>query len=310
VEFARSQVLIGHFSINRICQLTGISKATYYDAKHPDDKFEAKYEHLKAKISKVIHDNSAYGVKRIKSALWEDYHLHIGRDALARLLRLWGLQLKRKTKKSKPSIIQKILIFLAGRTNLLIRTKLTAPFQAITSDISEIFYDHGKRKAYLAVHKDVFGQAVYGWQLAENMDTDLVISSFEQAKKNIKKLIGRIPGKMLCHSDQGSQYTSYEYVDRVIKHNLRLSYSTPGTPTDNPGQESFFGRLKEERQDEISEVSDFKELQRFLRGKIRYYNRRRLHTSLGNQAPLKFTKQFINNLSLTESKKWYSIFRD
>ena len=310
MEFARSQVLIGHFSINRICQLTGISKATYYDAKHPDDKFEAKYEHLKAKISKVIHDNSAYGVKRIKSALWEDYHLHIGRDALARLLRLWGLQLKRKTKKSKPSIIQKILIFLAGRTNLLIRTKLTAPFQAITSDISEIFYDYGKKKAYLAVHKDVFGQAVYGWQLAENMDTDLVICSFEQAKKNIKKLIGRIPGKMLCHSDQGSQYTSYEYVDRVIKHNLRLSYSTPGTPTDNPGQESFFGRLKEERQDEISEVSDFKELQRFLRGKIHYYNRRRLHTSLGNQAPLKFTKQFIKNLSLIESKKWYSIFRD
>ena len=113
MEFARSQVLIGHFSINRICQLTGISKATYYDAKHPDDKFEAKYEHLKAKISKVIHDNSAYGVKRIKSALWEDYHLHIGRDALARLLRLWGLQLKRKTKKSKSSIIQKILILLA-----------------------------------------------------------------------------------------------------------------------------------------------------------------------------------------------------
>ena len=310
MEFARSQVLIGHFSINRICRLTGISKATYYDAKHPDDKFEAKYEHLKAKISKVIHDNSAYGVKRIKSALWEDYHLHIGRDALARLLRLWGLQLKRKTKKSKSSIIQKILISLADRTNLLIRTKLTAPFQAITSDISEIFYDHGKRKAYLAVHKDVFGQAVYGWQLAENMDTDLVICSFEQAKKNIKKLLGRIPGKMLCHSDQGSQYTSYEYVDRVIKHNLRLSYSTPGTPTENPGQESFFGRLKEERQDEISEVSDFKELQRFLRGKIHYYNRRRLHTSLGNQAPLKFTKQFIKNLSLIESKKWYSIFRD
>jgi len=55
VEFARSQVSIGHFSINRICQLTGISKATYYDAKHPDDKFEAKYEHLKARISKVIH---------------------------------------------------------------------------------------------------------------------------------------------------------------------------------------------------------------------------------------------------------------
>lgn len=220
------------------------------------------------------------------------------------------MQLKRKIKRKKPSIIQKILISLADRTNLLIRATITAPFQAMTSDISEIFYDQGKKKACLSIHKDVFGQIVYGWQLAENMETPLVVSSLEKAKKKIKKLIGRIPNRMLCHSDQGSQYTSYDYVDRALKSNLRLSYSTPGTPTDNPGQESFFGRLKEENQDEISEIRDFKELQRFLKTKIDYYNRRRLHTSLGNQAPLKFTKQFIKNLSLTESKKWYSIFRD
>lgn len=298
------------FSINRICGLCGISKNTFYDLKHPDDRFEAKYEHLRAKISGIIRKNSAYGIKRIKSALWEDYQIHVGRDALARLLRLWGLQLKRKIKRKKPSIIQKILIALSDRANLLIRTKISAPFRAITSDISEIFYDQGKKKAYLAVHKDVFGQMVYGWQLGQNMETSLVISSFEKAKKRIKKLIGRIPKRMLCHQDQGSQYTSYEYVDKTLKSNMRLSYSTPGTPTDNPGQESFFGRLKEERQDEISEIRDFKELQRFLKGRIAYYNRRRLHTSLNNQVPLKFTKQFIKNLSLIENKKWYSIFRD
>lgn len=220
------------------------------------------------------------------------------------------MQLKRKVKKSKLSIIQKILISLADRTNLLIRTKITTPFQAITSDISEILYDHGRKKAYLAVHKDVFGQTVYGWQLQEKMGADLVIKSFTKAKKNIKKLIDIIPMKMLCHQDQGSQYTGYEYVAKVLKSNLRLSYSTPGTPTENPGQESFFGRLKEERQDELSEIEGFNELQRFLRGQINYYNRRRLHTSLNNQAPLKFTKQFIKNLSLIKNKKWFSIFRD
>jgi len=225
-------------------------------------------------------------------------------------LRLWGLELKRKHKKSKPSILQKILISLSDRTNLLVRSKITAPFQAITSDISEIFYDQGRKKAYLAVHKDVFGQIVYGWQLGQTMGAALVMGSFNKAKKKIKRFIGRVPRKMLCHSDQGSQYTSYEYVDAVLKSRMRLSYSTPGTPTDNPGQESFFGRLKEERQDEIDEITNFNELQRFLKAKIGYYNRRRLHTSLSNQAPLKFTKQFIKNLSLIENKKWYSIFRD
>lgn len=297
------------FSINRVCQLCGISKSTYYACQSPDDRFQAKYELLRAKIVKIIRGNSAYGVGRIKSVLWEDFQIHVGRDALGRLLKLWGLQLGRKNKKSKSSIIQKILIFLADRTNLLIRSTITASFQAITSDISEIYYDNDKKRAYVAVHKDVLGQIVYGRQLAETMEVSLVISSLEKAKKNIKKLLGRIPKKMLCHQDQGSQYTSYEYVDNVLKSGLRLSYSTPGTPTENPGQESFFGRFKKEYQDEINEIRDFKELLKFIKNKIKYYNCRRLHTSLNNQAPLKFTRQFIKNLSLSESKKRFSFFR-
>lgn len=225
------------------------------------------------------------------------------------LLRLWGLQLKRKVRKKKINVIKKILMSLADRSNLLIRTKITEPFQAITGDISEIFYDHGQKKAYLSIHKDVFGQLVYGFKLGQTMETKLVINSLKQAKKNIKKLIGQIPPKLLCHSDQGSQYTSYEYVDAALKSNMRLSYSTPGAPTENPGQESFFGRFKDENQDEINEIRNFNELEKFVANRIKYYNRKRIHTSADYQIPLKFTKQFINNLSLTESKKWFRFFR-
>ena len=97
---------------------------------------------------------------------------------------------------------------------------------------------------------------------------------------------------------------------RELKSGITLSYSTPDTPTENPGQESFFDRFKEENQDEIDEIRDFKELEKFVANRISYYNRQKIHTSAGYQTPLKFTKQFINNLSLIESKKWYSIFRD
>lgn len=175
--------------------------------------------------------------------------------------------------------------------------------------MSELFYDHGGKKAYLSIHKDVFGQLVYGFKLGQNMESALVISSLEQAKKNIKQLINQLPKKMLWHQDQGSQYTSYEYADAVLKSGIMLSYSTPGTPTENPGQESFFGRFKEENRDEINEIMDFKELEKFVTKRINYYNRDRIHTSTGYQTPLKFTKQFINNLSLIESKKWFRLFR-
>ncbi|KCZ71246.1 transposase [Candidatus Methanoperedens nitroreducens] len=299
MEFARNEVSLGVFSINRICSLCGISKATFYNHKSPDERFEEKYIHVKKLVQEVIKDNSAYGIKRIKAALKDEYDTRIGRDALARLLKLWGLNLKRKIRKHKISLIKKILISLSDRVNLLIRTNINAPFQALTSDITEIYYNQGKSKAYLAIHKDVFGQMVYGWCLQEKMDAKIVIISFERAIKKIKEIIKKIPENLLCHQDQGSQYTSYEYTDTVMKNGVILSYSTPGTPTENPGQESFFGRLKDECQDEIDEIKDFKNLERFIKRRIEYYNRKRIHTSINYEAPLKFTNNFIKNISLT-----------
>ncbi len=281
------------FSINRICQLCGISKNTYKNHRHSDQRFLDKYQHIKKSVEKIIKHNSFYGVKRIKAALKQDYSIEIGRDALSRLLKLWGLNIRTGVKKPKVSLIKKILVFLADRTNLLIRTEISKPLQAITSDISEIYYNAGSNKAYLCVHKDVFGQMVYGYELNQTKQTELVLSSFNKAIKQIKKLIKKIPKKLICHQDQGSQYTSYEYVDLVLKNKIILSYSTPGTPTENPGQESFFGRLKEENQDEFNEIRDFNQLDRFIRKKIKYYNQKRLHTSIDLQNPLKFTKNYL-----------------
>lgn len=303
MEFAREQATAGLFSINRICQLTGLSKNTFYKHRHPDDCFTAKYEHLKKLVEKVIKGDCRYGVRRIKAALWEDHKVYVGRDALGRLLKLWSLSLKRKNKKTKRSVIQEILIALSDRVNLLIRTAITGPFQAITTDITEIYYNNDQSKAYFAVHKDVFGQMVYGWALGLTKESDLVIKSLEMAKRSIRKMIGKIPTKLLCHQDQGSQFTSYEYTNRVLASNMRLSYSTPGTPTENPGQESFFGRLKEDCQDEFNEIKTFKELEKFMAKRMKYYNTKRIHTGANLQAPLKFTQIFINKFSLVARLK-------
>jgi putative transposase len=301
--------MAGLFSINRTCKLCGISKNTFYNHRHSDDSFAIKYAHLKQLIEKIIKDNCCYGVKRIKAALQDEYKTHVGRDALGRLLKLWRLELRRKNKKTKQSVIKKILIFLSDRANLLIRTNIAEPFQAITSDITEIWFNSGKDKAYLAVHKDGFGQMVYGWKLGKTMGAELAINSLKAAKQSIGKFIGGVPAKLICHQDQGSQYTSYEYVDYGLKLNMRLSYSTPGTPTDNPGQESFFGRFKEENQGEFNEIESFKELEKYIKKRIDYYNKRRIHTSVKYQAPMKFTKLFIKKISLVECKKGFSIFR-
>ena len=114
-------VASGQFGVNRICKLTGISKATYYTAKNPIVRFEEKYLNIKSKISKIIEDSPGYGVLRIKKELLEAHDVTIGKETLGKLLVLWGLSLKRKIKKPKTNMIYKILLALADRANLLIR---------------------------------------------------------------------------------------------------------------------------------------------------------------------------------------------
>lgn len=177
---------------------------------------------------------------------------------------------------------------------MLIRTKITKPIQAITSDISEIIFNGGKEKCYLAVRKDALGQMVYGFKVSMNMETSLVLNSLKKALNFLKKKKIKIKKDILFHSNQGSQYTSYEYVEAVMKiGTLSYSNSTPGTPTDNPGQESFFGRFKDEWKEEINELKSFSEIERFIKSKIKYYNYQRLHTSIKNQTPYFFTKNSL-----------------
>ena len=294
MEFAREMVDTGQFGVNRICKLTGISKATYYAAKNPVERFESKYLNIKSKVTAIIDKDSSYGIKRIKAELEDAHHISIGRDTLAKLLKLWGLDIKRTIKTKKPNMIQKILTALAERTNLLIRSTITAPFQALSSDISELKFKGGK--AYLCVHKDVYGQMVYGWSLGLSMETRLVIKSQNLARATIKKLIGKTNNKdkPILHQDRGSQYTSHQYVQTALDWTT-LSYSNPGTPTHNPGQESFFGRFKDQWRDEIAEIETFEQLEKFVQSKINYYNYERRHTSIGLISPYKFTKSFLEN---------------
>lgn len=295
VVFVREQVQSGIIGVNRACVLTGISKKTYYVASDPEDNFIAKYDHLRKRVEQIIKKHSSYGIRRIKVELEQQYHMHIGRDTLGKLLKLWRLSLSRKAKKRKRSVLQDILILLSDKVNLVIRAALTKPFQAISSDMTLLIYANGTKKAYLCVHKDIVGQLVYGWSLGNNMEAALVLQSFTNAKKQIRKWIGSIPKKLLWHQDQGSQYTSYAYVDAITQIGT-LSYSTKGTPTNNAGQESFFGRFKEEWADEIYEIQSEKELQKFIKKKINYYNNTRLHTSIGYISPKSFTKKYLKSL--------------
>lgn len=284
----------GVLGVNQACRIFGISKRTYYHASVPGENFEQKYLFVKGFLEQLIASDTNYGIRRLKQALFDEYKVVIGRDVLGKLLKTWKLELKQKTKKSQPSMIQKLLIWLGGKANVLAKTKLEKPLQVVSSDITRLYYNHGDSYCYLCVHKDVYGQMVYGFQVSQTMEVEIVLQSFKSAIRSILKLdperLNTSQPKLIIHQDQGSQYTSYDYVDTVLNTGCRLSYSRKGTPTDNPGQESFFGRFKDDHAGMLLELQTFQEVTGFVKDKIRRYNEVRLHTSIGLKAPITFTK--------------------
>ena len=160
---------------------------------------------------------------------------------------------------------------------------------------------------YLACLQDKFTRRIVGWQISERMTAQLVIDVLLQARG--RGLIGK---GAIIHTDQGSQYAAVEYRRLLYVGGFRQSMSRKGNCYDNAQAESFFSRFKAELVENgiFESIEDAKsEVFSYIEG---YYNRIRLHSSLGYKSPLEFEKELkIKNKGSTESfvcgKTW--VFR-
>jgi putative transposase len=138
---------------------------------------------------------------------------------------------------------------------------------------------------YLAVVIDLYSRKVIGWSMKPTLRSELVLDALLMA------LWRRRPkGKVLIHSDQGSQYDSTEWRKFCRDHNLEPSMSRRGNCWDNAVAESFFSSLKKERiRNRIYETRDLARADVFdyIEG---FYNRRRRHSHLGRISPEAFER--------------------
>ncbi len=176
---------------------------------------------------------------------------------------------------------------LAVSSNLL-QNAANAPLdkgEVVVGDITYIRLRSGGF-CYLACLQDKFTRRIIGWKVSERMTAQLVIDVFLQARR--RGLIGR---GAIVHSDQGSQYAAVEYRRLLYIGGFRQSMSRKGNCYDNAQAESFFSRFKAELvEDGIFEsVEDAKsEVFSYIEG---YYNRIRLHSSLGYKSPMQFENE-------------------
>lgn len=279
-----------------------LAKSTYYanaNTKEPEEKFLDKYEYIKNTVRKIIENNPAYGYRRIITELQDRYGITLNHKPLKKLLAIWGLSLRRNIKKTEKSGIVEILDFLKDKSNLLLNLKKSVlPFGIIYTDMTEIAYAKGKM--YMAAYLDHKTKKILGFALSKSPDTNLAMKAYNMAKNtlevDLKKLKTRL-AEIILHQDQGSVYTSYAYVDQLLKDSFTLSYSRKATPTDNPEMESFWGRFKTENRQSFSQAQTEKELDDLVSQQIIYYNQKRRHSSLQNISPDNYIKNLTTNFT-------------
>ncbi len=221
-----------------------------------------------------------YGARRISKALSKT-GTKVGRRKAHSLMAEEGLKAIRN-KAFKPRTTDSR--GTNASPNLLTNIELSecAPAKIIVGDITYIRL-RGGRFCYLAVWQDKVTRRIIGWSLAMGMTAELVVSALQKA---IRK--GLVKAGAIIHSDRGSQYASNGFRLLLQQNGFRQSMSGKGNCCDNAQAESFFSRFKAE----LIEGGVFEDLEQarseifsYIEG---YYNRVRLHSSLGYKSPIEF----------------------
>lgn len=155
------------------------------------------------------------------------------------------------------------------------------PDQVWVTDITYIKTHEGW--LYLCVVIDLFSRRVVGWSAQSRMTTDLALQALLMAVWRRKPV-----GKVMVHSDQGSQFTSREWLLFLRQHNLEQSMSRRGNCHDNAVAESFFQLLKRERIKRRTYPTREAARQDVFEYIEMFYNPKRKHTNNGMLSPVDF----------------------
>jgi len=272
------------FPLAMLCRVLQVSTSGYYAWRNRPESPRTQQNRALRRHIEAVHARSrrTYGRRRVHAQLRRE-GVSCSRNRVARLMRaqgLWGRRRRafRATTDSQHS-------FPAAQNLLARNFTAPAPDQVWVSDITYLPVAEGWE--YLATVMDLCSRRIVGWAMQSTLERSLTLSALEMA------IARRRPGPgLIHHSDRGSQYACGDYQDLLARQGMIPSMSRKGDVWDNAPKESFFGTLKSElvhawsrppRAEARREVFDFIEV---------FYNRQRLHSSLGYQSPAVFEGQF------------------
>lgn len=260
-----------------MCRVLGVSRSGYYDwQKRQPSERSIRDKYLTTEI-REIHKASRENYGTIKT--WEALRtkgIACGRHRVARLRKVHGIESRRR-KRFKVTTMSKSTEWIApNRLNR--HFHVSRPNKVWVGDVTFIATRTGW--LYLAVLLDLYSRKVIGWSMSERNNKELVLDALNMALER-----RRPQTRVLHHTDRGCTYGSDDYRSKLVASGLMPSMSRKGDCYDNAVAESFFSTLKNElvygqrfasRDHARLEIFKFIEI---------YYNRQRLHQSLGYVTP-------------------------
>lgn len=141
----------------------------------------------------------------------------------------------------------------------------------------------GQGFLYLAGAMDLASRRIVGWSIGPNLRASLACRALEMAIEHHRPSSG-----LVHHSDRGVLYACGEYQRLLARHGMVASMSRRGNCYDSAVTESFWGKLKTElvhqcrfQTHDQARAAIFEYIEVF-------YNRRRLHSTLGYISPEQF----------------------
>ncbi|WP_250658436.1 IS3 family transposase [Alkalimarinus coralli] len=271
------------FPLSLLCKTMKVNRSGYYAwLKQPLSKKAKEDQRLTGLIKQFwLESGCVYGYRKIHSDLREVGE-HVGKNRVARLARVEGIKAQvgyRKRPGSSSGAVAE-----AAPNHLNREFSVETPDMVWVTDITYIRTHEGW--LYLAVVIDLYSRQVVGWSMDSRMEASLVLNALLMAVWRRKPV-----NRVLIHSDQGSQFTSSDWVNFLDVHNLKQSMSRRGNCYDNAVAESFFQLLKRERvrrriyatrADARRDVFDYIEM---------FYNSTRKHGNNGMLSPKDYEEQ-------------------
>jgi transposase InsO family protein len=272
-------------SIKELCDLFEVSRSCYYAWETDKESNRKKRNRILSMKIKNLHTESRriYGSPKITRELNKQGIL-CGHNRVARLMKKMGVSGVQKKKFRPKTTLSKHELRISPDLVSKIE-KLDRPNKVWVSDITYIPTQEGW--TYLSGIMDLYSRSIKGWSLKSTLKTCLISEAFLKAvSKNLPE------AGLILHSDRGSQYASYEYLELLQKYKVLSSMGRTGNCYDNATMESFWATLKAElnvkvafRTKEEARLAIFDYIELF-------YNKRRMHGSIGYISPIDFEKRF------------------